>query len=399
MRLLKLALILLLVGCAIPKPPEYPRYTEVSTVLRDFKVIDANPRVIDSLEVSIEYVPQDSLDAYFRQLNISIAGQVIIVAYSDSVRSLEEKAKYNRSWRSKAMKKCNATNYFVDTETMRLLEPHLSTSEPVYVSSKPGHASFVDGVIVLPAAGDEESVKNPYRLHDYIGKMDLDLFRITVTNRSSVTQTLNPEHFYLIDDAGNQQQAIGEGFFESLYIKEPQGEQKPARFANIQRTLLTDSPIFPGETRRAFLAFYPIAEKAKDAKIFWNLPGASKAFIWDLSCNSAASTKKYRNVGVIIRPPHSYEGWREIGLKNMLVFSVPFDFVSTSEDGGCAAHYVNSDYLQNRIKIYAIGSGDPEEQWGKTKISAFVGERDLPPELGGEWMEINTRKYVIELDE
>jgi hypothetical protein len=230
--------------------------------------------------------------------------------------------------------------------------------------------------------------------------MGLDIFEITINNNSSQKKYLDTKNIWLVDDHGNQQNMLNIDYFEKLYQSDK--DKRPLRFANIQRTLLASGPIFPGQTRKAFIAFYPISRDAESFNIYVPQGDSSNNNIsWKFKPNYLTEEKKFINFGISVNSV-TYGGLLgddSYPIKNVMIFIKPIEAIGISGGGGTASALVNTKYLRNQITIYAIGAGDAKS--GEQVLRVLFGSLKFtinPNNTGAEFLEIPVKFYAIHLD-
>lgn len=369
MRLVKIGMIVLLVGCVASTHWEFARYAERTEIRKNFELKSAKMQTIDSLEISIDYMPQEMLDKYFLNLNttsISESQIGVVQEFPNAARELEKIWRQNRRMATEKL----AGGQRLPASIISQLESAVGITGPAHIiNGSSNEKPCIGGSATLGSGRTmDEARLNPYALYDVSDIVRLDVFKVNISNYSSEVKELNTKDIYLTDELGNQQNPIEIDFFETLYLKAPAESQKPARYANMQRTLLASSPVFPGQQRKAFLAFYAIPEDAKDARISWRTNKHNGIVqTWDFSQTQAINHDRYICIPVIVKTEVSgpnapgASGLVYSPLEDVMVFSDPpgVGDIKTNSDGW-AILYINTKNIENNIFVYAIGAENPE---------------------------------------
>jgi hypothetical protein len=354
LRLSAMTLTALMLGCAHTAVLEFPRYADVREMKKGFELTSERARTIDSLRISVRFVPQDTLDAYFLGLNASsISGSEIGVTQglpgSDGGES--------PLMANNRMKVAEIAAERARFPVGRIGDVAAGITDvwPALRRSGP----YVKGVVAsrkFPVP--DESRCNPYTLYDISDVVRLEVFEVIVTNLAHSTRQLSTSEWYLTDDLGNQQKPIDIDFFENSYVK---ANQKPARYANVHRTLLQDSPVFPGQMRKVFMAFYAIPEDAREVVVRY-VAGANGEAIetWDFKQVQNERTDRYVCIPVKVTGGIEDRGVSlppKTRIAGAVVFSDPQESqLSRTGENGWTVIYVDEATVADSLRVFAVGA-------------------------------------------
>jgi hypothetical protein len=417
-----------LMGCAAT--PKFSRYSEFSKVSTWFEIKNAPDfSMNDFLEISLRYMMKDSLDSFFSSLNLTGSGETVYSMQPQNEINVKSIEFYKRRQRVQGLRKFLTENDIVTKTELDLLEPFLFRLNTATVSNSSKKFNFV----AIPSYWLlTENSDNPYNIQEYqtisrtgsvvtlhgesasisaysssdrrhlTGEMGLDVFEISITNNSSVNKYIDTKNLWLVDDLGNQQSLLDVDYFEKLYSSGSENIQQPLRLANIRRTILSNSPIFPGQVRKAFIAFYPIPVAAKSFKIYWSPKDSlNKTLSWAFTPDYEIKKNKYLNFGIYVKSSvFTSTPYKKDGIKNVLIFMKPVDVVGISGEGGISSGLVNYNCIGNAITLYAIAAGDAKQ--GQEKLSVFYGSQKIvidseKNKQGPEFVDIEVKPYTVNL--
>ncbi|MBU0517610.1 hypothetical protein KJ564_01575 [bacterium] len=349
--------------------PEFPKFTETTEVKESFELTDNMKRNFGDLEIAISYQEQKVLDEYFNNLNLSSISSEKILLQPSSERSNESHLLHKRT---SGIEKAVSIHNLVSESVFKQVRPYLAQLDETSISfGRISDFDFNKNSVAFSLLRDE--AKNPYNLQDFVGDVRLDVFEISIFNSSGETKNIEISKVYLMDNLGNQQKPVEVKFFESIYL-----DSAPARFSNVQRTLLTSGPIFPNQTRRGFLSFYPIADEAETAQIFWTLSDDHKKPLkWEFKHSREMVKSTLLHVGIHANLADRFSTGSNSGVKELLAFTDPYSDVAKTGTGGGAGLTINTKLLAEGVRVCLIGAYNSRVKNSNEIVYVCYGETFL----------------------